>query len=86
MALVAPTIELNIPDGWSECLPIYMDGKALDFQGDKQGALAKRKEFLSYADDLARQNKPPLQGPIQIGVGATNEIYNPGLGGGWYLP
>jgi hypothetical protein len=80
-------ITLSVPDGWSECLPLYMDSKALELQGDKSGAQNKRKEFLAYADDLARQNKPPLQGPVQVGSrgGMNNEIYTPGLGGGWII-
>jgi hypothetical protein len=80
-------ITLTIPDGWAECLPIYMDAKALDFQGAKSDAAQKRKEFLAYADDMARQNKPPLQGPVQVGSrgGMNNEIYTPGLGGGWII-
>jgi hypothetical protein len=64
-----------------------MDSKALELQGAKSDAAQKRKEFLAYADDLARQNKPPLQGPIQVGSrgGMNNEIYTPGLGGGWII-
>lgn len=73
-----------IPDGWSDILPIYMDSKALSVQGDKSGASKRMQEFLKLGQELASAAQL-LQGPVQIGLASTNEVYNPGLGGGWYL-
>jgi len=75
---------MAVPDGWSDILQLYMDGKAINVQGDKTGASRKFKEFMDAAIALGSANRL-LQGPVQIGLGATNEVYNPGLGGGWYL-
>jgi hypothetical protein len=79
-------VPLYLPDGWADVLPVYLEAKALSTQGDKGGAERAMKLFTSMGQELASANKPPLQGPIQIGANPTNEIYNPGLGGGWYLP
>jgi hypothetical protein len=78
-------LDLAIPHGWSDILNIFMNSKALDVQGDKTGAAKLRAEFMSQATAIGSANRL-LQGPVQIGLGATNEVYNPGLGGGWYLP
>lgn len=74
----------EIPDGWSDILSIYMDSKALSVQGDKTGAARRMQEFLKAGQELASAAQL-LQGPVQIGLASTNEVYNPGLGGGWYL-
>ena len=79
------TEQLAVPYEWGALIPLYMDSNALDVQGDKSGAQKKRKEFMDSAKAIASSAKL-LTGPVQIGAGNSNEIYNAGLGGGWLIP